>query len=97
MSRGKIVSFRVAEEHYAQLVARSTKGGSPGALARELMLQALHAERVVDGIQTRLDRQQEQVSGLRSDLRITLRAALITFGRLDPERAKEWVNRTLKG
>ena len=97
MSRGKIVSFRVAEEHYAQLVARSAKGGSPGAFARELMLQALHSERVVDGIQTRLDRQLEQVTELRSDLRITLRAALIAFGRLEPERAKEWVSRTLKG
>ena len=97
MSRGRIISFRVADEHYAQLVARSTNGGSPGAFARELMLQALHAERVVAGIQTRLDRQQAQVTELRSDLRVTLRAALIAFGRWEPERAKEWVSRTLKG
>ena len=97
MSRGKIVSFRVADEHYAQLVTRSAKGGSPGAFARELMLQALHAERVVDGIQSRLDRQQEQVLELRTDLHVTLRAALIAFGRMEPERAKEWVSRTLKG
>ena len=44
MRQGRIISFRVTDEHYALLAARSSKGGSPGSYARELMLQALHAE-----------------------------------------------------
>lgn len=96
MSQGKVISFRVADEHYAQLVARSSNGGSPGSYARELVLQALHTELVVDRIQVRLDRQEEQVAELRKDLRLVLRSALVVFGRFNHEQAKEWVQQTLK-
>ncbi len=97
MSKGKIISFRVADEHYAQLLARSTNGGSPGSYARELMLQALHTEQVVGGVQVRLDRQEEQVNELRQELRKVLRSALVVFGRFSHEQAKDWVEQTLKG
>ena len=96
MRQGRIISFRVTEEHYALLVARSSKGGSPGSYARELMLQALHAEYVVEGIATRLDRQEDQVTAVRRDLRSVLRATLVAFARLDPEQARVWVERTLR-
>ncbi len=96
MSRGRIVSFRVTDEHYALLAARSSNGGSPGSYARELMLQALHAEAVVDGIKTRLDRQEEQVTAVRRDFRAVLRTTLVAFARLDPEQARLWVERTLR-
>ena len=97
MSKGKIVSFRVADEHYAQLVARSANGGSPGSYARELTLQALYAEQAVAGIEVRLDRHQEQVSAIRKDMRIALRSALVVFGRLTFEQADDWVRKTLEG
>lgn len=95
MTKGRIVSFRVAEEHFALLKARSANGGSPGSYARELMLQALHAEQVVDGIERRLDAQELKVGELRRDLRTTLRVALVVFARMTPEQATEWVNKTL--
>ena len=97
MSKGKIISFRVADEHYAQLVARSVNGGSPGSYARELTLQALYAEQVVGGIEVRLDRHDEQVAAMRKDLRVALRSALIVFGRLNHEQANEWVQKNLEG
>ena len=96
MSSGRIISFRVTDEHHALLVARSAKGGSPGSLARELMLQALHAEQVVEGITTRLDRQEDQVTAVRKDFRAALRSTLVAFARLDPEQARLWVERTLR-
>ena len=96
MSRGRIVSFRVTDEHYALLAARSSNGGSAGSYARELMLQALHAEAVVDGIKTRLDRHEEQVTAVRRDFRAVLRTTLVAFARLDPEQARIWVERTLR-
>ena len=67
MRQGRIISFRVTDEHHALLVSRSSKGGSPGSYARELMLQALHAEHVVEGIATRLDRHEDQVTAVRRD------------------------------
>jgi len=96
MRQGRIISFRVTDEHYALLVSRSSKGGSPGSYARELMLQALHAEHVVEGIATRLDRHEDQVTAIRRDFRAILRATLVTFARLDPEQARMWVDRTLR-
>ena len=96
MSSGRIISFRVTEEHHALLLARSANGGSPGSLARELMLQALHAEQVVAGISTRLDRQEDQVAAVRRDFRAALRSTLVAFARLDPEQARLWVDRTLR-
>ncbi len=96
MSQGRIISYRVSDEHYALLATRSSNGGSPGCYARELMLQALHAESVVEGIKSRLDRQDEQVAAVRKDFRAVLLASLVAFARLDPDRAKVWVDRTLR-
>ena len=96
MSQGRIISFRVTDEHYALLAARSVNGGSPGSYARELMLQALHAEHVVAGIQTRLDRQAEQLTTIRKDFRAVLHATLVAYAQLDPEQARIWVERTLR-
>ena len=97
MSKGKVISFRVSDEHYALLVARSVNGGSPGSYARELMLQALHGEQITGAIQVRLDRHEGQVDELRRDLRQALRSALVGFGRFNHQQAKEWVDQTLKG
>lgn len=94
MRQGRIISFRVTDEHHALLVARSSKGGSPGSYARELMLQALHAEHAVEGIATRLDRHEDQMTAIQRDLREILRAMLATFARLDREQALPWVERT---
>jgi hypothetical protein len=95
MNKGRIISFRVAEEHYALLKARSAQGGSPGSYARELMLQSLHAEQVVDGIERRLDAHALQIGDLRRDLRTSLRVALVAFARMPAEQATEWVQKTL--
>jgi hypothetical protein len=95
MSKGRIVSFRVAEEHYQLLQSRSANGGSPGSYARELMLQSLHAEQLVQGVERRLDSQELQMAELRKDLRNTLRVVLLVVGRLAPEQASEWVQKAL--
>lgn len=95
MSKGRIVSFRVAEEHYELLRARSVNGGSPGSYARELMLQALHAEQLMHGVERRLETQELQIADLRKDLRTLLRVVLLVVGRLSPEQALEWVQKAL--
>ena len=91
MSQGRIISFRVADEHYALLNERSAQGGSPGSYARELMLQSLYDETVIQELRLRMDQQAEQLSALQRDIRVALRAALVAFGRFDPERAGKWV------
>lgn len=96
MRRGKVVSFQLSEEHYALLISRRAKGASAGSYARELMLRALHAETTVDAIEVRLGRQEQQIETLRKELRFVLRGALVAFGRLDPERATEWVNNVMR-
>lgn len=89
MKRGKIVSFRLAEEHYQLLVARSTNGGSPGSCARELMLQALHAESSFEDLKSRLDEQQQSLTKLQSSLFRAFRAALIIFGKFGSKQAAD--------
>ena len=91
MSQGRIISFRVADEHYALLTGRSVHGGSPGSYARELMLQSLYDETVIQELRLRMDQQGEQLNGIQREIRTALLAALITFARLDPERARKWV------
>jgi hypothetical protein len=95
MSKGRVVSFRVAEDHYQSLLSRSANGGSPGSYARELMLQSLHSEQLVQGVERRLDSHELEMAELRKDLRNTLRVLLLVVGRLPPEQAAEWVQKAL--
>lgn len=95
MRRGKVISFQLPEEQYSLLVSRCAKGASPGSYARELMLRALHAETTVDAIEVRLAHQQKQLDALRSDLRFVLRSSLVAFGRIDADKANEWVNNVM--
>lgn len=92
--RGKIVSFRVAEEHYDLLVARSANGGSPGSCARELMLQALHAEPMAE-LKSRLDEQQLSLDQLQSSQIRMFRAALIIFGKFGTKQAVDLTRKIL--
>ena len=78
MKRGRIISFRVAQEHYEVLAARSGNGGSPGSYARELMLQALHSEYVVEGIKGRLDQHENRLADMQDNLARMLRALVWT-------------------
>lgn len=89
MRRGKVVSFRVAEEHYQLLMARSAQGGSPGSLARELMLQALHSDSMVDEIKSHFDQQRIALTELQSSLFRAFRAALVIFGKFGSKQAAD--------
>lgn len=96
MRHSRVITYRVSEEHHALLSSRAEQGGSPGSVARELMLRALHEETLLGGVQQRLDRQDQQVADLRKDLRVVLRSALVFFAKLNPDQAKEWVSQALK-
>jgi hypothetical protein len=59
------------------------------------MLQSLHSEQLVQGVERRLDSQELEMAELRKDLRNTLRVLLLVVGRLPPEQAAEWVQKAL--
>lgn len=92
-----VVSFRLGAAHLKQL-AKEGAGykQSHHEHARQLVMEALN-DAATERLEKRMMLLEGEVSELRSDLATAVEALLIVAGHYPAEKAREWVNRNLRG
>lgn len=96
MSTTTTVSFRITQEQADRLRQAARKQGlTPGELSRALVIESLDAQEF-SAADVDLSPLHDQLLALREDVAVATEAILTATGA-DGEKAREFVNRTLRG
>jgi hypothetical protein len=90
-----LISFRLDPVHLELLVRRAGPGGSSGSVARDMVIRALNDQHLNDSVEERLTLLHEDISRLKSDLRLTLRTIIAASTRVSIAEAEQQVKRIL--
>jgi len=90
------VGFRLDAESRRILDARAKLHEcSSGHLARQYVLEGLMAQQEREALHAVITSLQNEVVSLREDLKIAVKALLVSAGKVDPQLAETWAENNL--
>ena len=95
-SSSPVISFRLEPEHASLLSERAARlGVSPHEMARHYVSEALVASEEMAALAAAVNAGLYQLQEMRQDLALSVKALLVSAGRVGKAQAHTWVEETL--